>query len=147
MQCRAHANIAWFEYPDADRRDDEQRCVCLADVAAAQWQLQARRACRRPRPTVWQRRPGLQNDKAVRGGVTVDKQGAPVGYWITNKHPGDQLDNVFKVEVRDSIAIIAIDESIFPKANLFSMISGATSVGLLATNLGELERKIQALNR
>ena len=55
------------------------------------------------------------------------------------KQRGEQPDNTFKVEIRDGIGVMAIDGPIFPKANLFSMISGATSVDLLATNLGELE--------
>lgn len=33
--------------------------------------------------------PWLRNDKSIHGGVKVDKHGAPVGYWISKKHPGD----------------------------------------------------------
>ncbi len=33
--------------------------------------------------------PWLRNDKSVRGGVKIDRYGAPAGYWIAKKHPGD----------------------------------------------------------
>ncbi len=35
--------------------------------------------------------PWLLHDKTVRGGVKIDKNGAPLGYWILRSHPGDQL--------------------------------------------------------
>ncbi len=34
--------------------------------------------------------PWLQNDDRVRGGVRVNRYGAPQGYWICKKHPGEK---------------------------------------------------------
>jgi lambda family phage portal protein len=33
--------------------------------------------------------PWLRNNKKLRGGVEIDKHGAPVAYWIQKNHPGD----------------------------------------------------------
>jgi len=33
--------------------------------------------------------PGKLNDKRLRGGVEVDRYGAPLAYWISKQHPGD----------------------------------------------------------
>jgi lambda family phage portal protein len=35
--------------------------------------------------------PGKLNDKRLRGGVEVDRFGAPRAYWIAQQHPGDAL--------------------------------------------------------
>ena len=52
---------------------------------------------------------------------------------------GEPLDNTYKVEVRDGIAIIPITGPLFPRANLFSEISGAYSVEMLALDLAQAE--------
>ncbi len=33
--------------------------------------------------------PGRQDDANMRGGIEIDKHGAPVAYWIRKTHPGD----------------------------------------------------------
>lgn len=48
---------------------------------------------------------------------------------------GKPLDNTHKVETRDNVAIIPIQGALFPRANLFSEISGAYSVEMLARDL------------
>lgn len=48
---------------------------------------------------------------------------------------GRPLDNTRSVQVRDGIAIVPITGPIFRRANLFTEISGATSVEVLATDL------------
>jgi len=55
--------------------------------AGAQWstRLQMAEADRLATP------PWLQTDDSVRGGVKIDKYGAPLGYWIAKKHPGDKF--------------------------------------------------------
>jgi signal peptide peptidase SppA len=45
---------------------------------------------------------------------------------------GEPFNNVYRTIVRDGVAIIPISGPIFPKANLFTEISGATSLELLA---------------
>ena len=51
------------------------------------------------------------------------------------KQRGEPLDNTRKVEIRDGIAVIPITGPLFPRANLFSEISGAYSVEMLALDL------------
>lgn len=51
------------------------------------------------------------------------------------KERGKPLDNSHKVEMRDNVAIIPIQGALFPRANLFSEISGAYSVEMLARDL------------
>lgn len=33
--------------------------------------------------------PGMEHRKDIRGGIEIDKYGAPVAYWIQKEHPGD----------------------------------------------------------
>jgi len=53
------------------------------------------------------------------------------------KERGEPLDNSYKIEVRDGIALIPVTGPLFPRANLFSEISGAYSVEMLAKDLQE----------
>lgn len=55
------------------------------------------------------------------------------------KERGEPLDNTYKVEIRDGIAIIPVTGPLFPRANLFSEISGAYSVEMLARDLAQAE--------
>lgn len=48
---------------------------------------------------------------------------------------GRPLDNTWSVTVRDGVAIVPIRGPIFRYANLFTMISGGTSTGILARDL------------
>jgi len=48
---------------------------------------------------------------------------------------GRPLDNTHAVTNRDGVAVIPVDGPIFRKANLFTAVSGATSVEMLATDL------------
>lgn len=48
---------------------------------------------------------------------------------------GRPLDNTRSVTVRDGVAVIPVEGPIFGKANLFTRISGATSIQELATDL------------
>jgi ClpP class serine protease len=50
---------------------------------------------------------------------------------------GRELDNTHTVELRDGVAIIPVNGPLFRYANLFTMISGATSYQMLATDLQE----------
>lgn len=45
---------------------------------------------------------------------------------------GRKLDNTRNVTVRDGVALIPVSGPIFPKANLFTEVSGATSIEVLA---------------
>lgn len=47
---------------------------------------------------------------------------------------GQELDNTRRVDVRDGVAVIPITGPIFRKANLFTEISGATSIDVLAAD-------------
>ena len=47
---------------------------------------------------------------------------------------GQQMDNSQRVEIRDRVAVIPISGPIFRKANLFTEMSGATSVEVLAND-------------
>lgn len=51
------------------------------------------------------------------------------------KERGKPLDNTHKVITRDNVAVIPIQGALFPRANLFSEISGAYSVEMLARDL------------
>lgn len=51
------------------------------------------------------------------------------------KERGKPLDNTHKVTTRDNVAVIPIQGALFPRANLFSEISGAYSVEMLARDL------------
>lgn len=53
------------------------------------------------------------------------------------KERGEPLDNTHKVEIRNGIALIPVTGPLFPRANLFSEISGAYSVEMLAKDLQE----------
>lgn len=50
---------------------------------------------------------------------------------------GEPLRNTRTVEVREGVAIIPVEGPIFPKANLFTQISGATSIDILARDFNE----------
>lgn len=56
------------------------------------------------------------------------------------KERGAPLENTRRVEMRDGVAVIHIVGALFPRANLFSSISGAQSVEMLALDLAEAER-------
>jgi ClpP class serine protease len=51
------------------------------------------------------------------------------------KERGKPLDNTHQVITRDNVAVIPIQGALFPRANLFSEISGAYSVEMLARDL------------
>ncbi len=55
------------------------------------------------------------------------------------KERGTPLENAFKVEQRGNVAIMSVEGPIFPKANLFTQISGAASVDVMASNMGRME--------
>lgn len=48
---------------------------------------------------------------------------------------GEPLQNTRNVTVRDGVAIIPVNGPLFPRANLFDQVSGATSVEILALDL------------
>lgn len=50
---------------------------------------------------------------------------------------GTRLDNTRSVEVRDGVAVIPVRGPIFARANLFTQISGATSIEVLAKDFNE----------
>src|SRR5688572_16198742 len=50
---------------------------------------------------------------------------------------GTRLDNTRSVEVRDGVAIIPVTGPIFRRANLFTEISGATSIQVLAKDFDQ----------
>ncbi|UNY40526.1 head maturation protease [Pararheinheimera phage vB_PsoM_KLER1-1] len=50
---------------------------------------------------------------------------------------GRELENTHSVELRDGTAVIPVNGPLFRYANLFTMISGATSYQMLATDLQE----------
>lgn len=50
---------------------------------------------------------------------------------------GTKLDNTRRVEMRDGVAIIPVMGPIFARANLFTEISGATSIEMLAKDFNE----------
>lgn len=54
--------------------------------------------------------------------------------------PAARLENTRSMRVRDNVAILPILGPIFPRANLFTEISGATSLNSLAMDLGEAAR-------
>lgn len=47
---------------------------------------------------------------------------------------GKNLDNTYAVETRDGVAIIDVDGPIFKRADMFDLMSGATSTELMATD-------------
>ncbi len=51
------------------------------------------------------------------------------------KERGKPLDNTHQVITRDNVAVIPIQGALFPRANLFSEVSGAYSVEMLARDL------------
>ena len=51
------------------------------------------------------------------------------------KERGKPFDNTHKITTRDNVAIIPVQGALFPRANLFSEISGAYSVEMLALDL------------
>ncbi|MBK8706679.1 MAG: S49 family peptidase [Saprospiraceae bacterium] len=50
---------------------------------------------------------------------------------------GRPMENTHKVEVRNGVAIVPVTGALFPRANLFSQVSGAYSVEMLATDLAQ----------
>ena len=50
---------------------------------------------------------------------------------------GKPLDNTHKVEIRQGVAVIPVTGALFPRANLFSQVSGAYSVEMLALDLAQ----------
>lgn len=53
---------------------------------------------------------------------------------------GEPLDNTYRVQVRDGVAIIPVTGPIVPRGNMFTHVSGLTSVQMLALDLAEAER-------
>lgn len=51
------------------------------------------------------------------------------------KERGKPLDNTHQVITRDNVAVIPVQGALFPRANLFSEVSGAYSVEMLARDL------------
>ncbi len=56
------------------------------------------------------------------------------------KQRGEPLAHSYSVEVRDGVAIIPVNGPLFPRANLFQQISGATSVQMMAQDLHRIEQ-------
>lgn len=54
------------------------------------------------------------------------------------KVQAQRVERTFNVQERDGVAIVPIMGPIMPRANLFSMISGATSLDMLALDLNKL---------
>ena len=59
------------------------------------------------------------------------------------KERGEPLDNTHKVSVRDGVALIPVNGALFPRANLFSQVSGAYSVEMLAKDLAATESDLE----
>ncbi len=55
------------------------------------------------------------------------------------KERGEPLDHTYRVENRNGVALMPINGPLFPRANLFSQISGAYSVEMLAQDLATLK--------
>lgn len=55
------------------------------------------------------------------------------------KERGEPLDNTHKVDERNGVALIPVTGALFPRANLFSQVSGAYSVEMLARDLAATE--------
>lgn len=55
------------------------------------------------------------------------------------KDRGEPLDNTHKVSIRGGVALIPVTGALFPRANLFSQVSGAYSVEMLAKDLAATE--------
>jgi len=55
------------------------------------------------------------------------------------KERGAPMDNTHKVDIRNGVALIPVTGPLFPRANLFSQISGAYSVEMLAQDLAATE--------
>lgn len=58
------------------------------------------------------------------------------------KQRGEPLENDWRTVTRGSIAIMPVSGPIFPKATLFTEISGATSIERMAETLGDIERDL-----
>ena len=56
---------------------------------------------------------------------------------------GKPLDNTRSIIMRDGVAIMSVNGPLFPRANLFNEISGATSVQMLALDLEEAKHNDQ----
>jgi ClpP class serine protease len=63
------------------------------------------------------------------------------------KERGKPLDNTHQVITRDNVAVIPIQGALFPRANLFSEISGAYSVEMLARDLNaaQMDSSVKAV--
>lgn len=55
------------------------------------------------------------------------------------KQRGTPLESDWRTTTRGAVAIMPVSGPIFPKANLFTEISGATSIEMMALALGEIE--------
>ena len=51
------------------------------------------------------------------------------------RYHSEQADDAAKVRIRNGVAVVPVMGPIFPRANLMSMVSGATSVDILARDL------------
>lgn len=63
------------------------------------------------------------------------------------KERGKPLDNTHKVITRENVAVIPVQGALFPRANLFSEVSGAYSVEMLARDLqaAQTDKSIKAV--
>lgn len=63
------------------------------------------------------------------------------------KERGKPLDNTHKVITRENVAVIPVQGALFPRANLFSEVSGAYSVEMLARDLqaAQMDSSIKAV--
>lgn len=39
--------------------------------------------------------PGMESKKGMRGGIEIDKYGAPLAYWLNKNHPGDKYSMLY----------------------------------------------------
>lgn len=60
---------------------------------------------------------------------------------------GKPLDNTYGVEMRDGVAVIDVDGPIFKRADMFDMMSGATSTEMMAQDLKDCldDKKVKAI--
>lgn len=89
---------------------------------------------------VWAIRPDALRailSLAAREDITPERVAAAMAYTpqAIAARAGERREDTRAVTMRDGVAILAIDGPIFPRSNLFSDVSGATSLEVLARDL------------
>ncbi|MFP4146581.1 MAG: S49 family peptidase [Halorhodospira sp.] len=57
------------------------------------------------------------------------------------RRQGQRAEDAYRVQIRDGVAIVPVTGPIFPRANLFTMVSGATSLSTLALDLQRMTER------